>query len=34
MDDAGNYTTDMKVVTAGAPLTEYPIEQNTPPCPP
>lgn len=32
IDNAGNYTTDQKVVTAAAPLSSYPIEQGTPGC--
>lgn len=32
MDGNGNYVTDSKTVTAAAPMTPYPIEQDTPGC--
>ena len=34
MDDCGGYTTDVKTVTLGPPEGDYPIETNTPGCPP
>ena len=32
MDDQGRLATDSKVVTAGPPTIEYPMEMNTPGC--
>lgn len=34
MDDDGRYVAETRVITAGEPLNEYPMETNTEPCPP